>query len=342
MIRARAPLRLGLAGGGTDVSPFPEEYGGCVLNATIGLHAYAYLQQSVDGRRRFISTDLGRQEVEPAEEECSIDGELRLHRGVYRRVVQEFNKGKPLSVTLTTHCDVPAGSGLGSSSTVVVAMIKSFVEYMQLPLGEYEVAKLAFDIERNELGMTGGRQDQYAATFGGFNFMEFDGGDRVVVNPLRVKHWIVSELEARTILFDTGTSRVSSALISGQIDNVRAGQRKSIDALRGLKADAVAMKAALLRGDMGSFAEILDHSWQQKKQTTHGVTNSRLDEIYDAARVAGAIAGKVSGAGGGGFMMFVADPLRKAAVIEALRRQSGRIIPFSFCEQGTQGWRVPG
>ncbi|MCE2574094.1 GHMP kinase [Komagataeibacter sp. FNDCR2] len=283
-IRARAPLRLGLAGGGTDLPPFSDIYGGYVLNATISLYSYAMLEPLEDQRVVFRANDLQMKWSGPAEAALPLDHSLPLHAGVYNRIVRDFNGGMPLPVELITSADVPPGSGLGSSSTMVVAILKAFVEHLQLPLGEYEIAHLAYEIERVDLGMSGGKQDQYAATFGGFNFLEFNAGSQVIVNPLRVKRWIASELESSLVLFSTGVSRNSSAVIDSQIANVTDGDIRSLEATMALKQDAVDMKAALLRGDMSAFARILGQGWENKKRTSNGISNPMLDDIYDTAR----------------------------------------------------------
>jgi len=339
-IRARAPLRLGLAGGGTDLSPFAEIHGGHVLNATISLYSYALLEDSKDGGIHFHANDLGRSFSSLAAATLPTSIDLPLHAGVYNRIVRDFNDGRPLPISLTTSADVRPGSGLGSSSTLVVAMVKAFVEFLQLPLGEYEIAHLAYEIERIDIGMSGGRQDQYAATFGGFNFLEFEANDRVIVNPLRIKRWIVSELEASLVLFGTGMSRDSSTVIDSQISNVSSGNTKSVEATLALKQDAIDMKAALLRGDIAHFTAILGRSWENKKRTSSGVSNGAIDDIYDAACKAGASAGKISGAGGGGFMMFMVAPERRDHVIEALKQKNGRILPCNFSDHGSEGWRA--
>lgn len=265
-VRARAPLRLGLAGGGTDVSPYCDLYGGGVLNAAISLYAYATVEAAEEGKVALRSLDLEEEVVLPTASELPTRGPLPLHRGVYNRIMRDFYNGRPLSLCITTSCDVPAGSGLGSSSTVVVAMVEALKEVLMLPLGEYEVARLAFDIERNDLGIKGGRQDQYAATFGGINFMEFFEEERVVVNPLRVRESVLAELEASLLLFYTGASRDSSTIIEEQTHLIRDSRQRSIDALHALKDDAVKMKERLLRGDVRGVAAILDRSWQEKKR----------------------------------------------------------------------------
>jgi D-glycero-alpha-D-manno-heptose-7-phosphate kinase len=340
--RARAPLRLGLAGGGTDVSPFSDEHGGQVLNATIDLYAQAILEPGDDGRVVFAAEDRQETVDLPASAELPDAEPLRLHRGIYRHVVRRFNGGRPLSLKLTTWADAPAGSGLGTSSTMVVCMLQAYSEWLQLGLGEYEIAHLAFEIERLELGLTGGKQDQYAATFGGFNFIEFGAADRVLVNPLRVKEWVVSELEASTVLYYTGQSRESAHIIQRQIDNTRAGNSRSLDAMMALKLDAVAMKEAILRGDLARYAEVLGRSWTAKKQMAQGITNADIDAVFDSAIAAGALAGKISGAGGGGFMMFFVPPGKRMRVLRELARFPGEVMNFHFTGVGAQGWSMPG
>ncbi len=340
IIRSRAPLRLGLAGGGTDVSPFSELYGGIVLNATVDLYAYAIIEPAEPGTVRFEALDRGEHYEGTAESSLELDGKLDLHKGVYNRIVRDCNDGAPLSISLRTYADVPAGSGLGSSSAMVVAMVHCLAEYLNLPLGDYDLAHLAFEIERLDLGLNGGKQDQYAATFGGFNFIEFHDADRVIVNPLRVKDWIVSELETSLVLFYSGASRESAAIIDEQTANVREGDERSITAMQQLKQEAVSMKESLLTGDLRAFARLMEESWDAKKATASRVTNEDLDRLHDLAQRAGAQAGKVSGAGGGGFMMFLIDPVRRMNLIHALDGLAGHVIPCHFTVHGSQAWKI--
>jgi len=340
IVRARAPLRLGLAGGGTDLSPFCDLYGGFILNATIDLYAYAHIETTPDSGVRFSARDMQAEFSTTAVPALELGGPLALHKAVYNRIVREFCGGRPLPMRLMTHCDAPPGSGLGSSSTLVVAMIKAFVEWLHLPLGEYDVARLAFDIERRDVGLSGGRQDQYAATFGGFNFMEFYADDRVIVNPLRIKNWILSELESSIVLYSTGVSRRSAAIIDEQTKNMREGGSASIDALKRLKDDALAMKEAVLKGDFADLAERMRDSWEAKKLTAHGITTPEIDDLFERATSAGALAGKVSGAGGGGFAIFFVDPSRRMDVIRALSDAGGEVRPCHFTKRGTEGWRI--
>lgn len=336
--RARAPLRLGLAGGGTDVSPFSDEHGGFVLNATIDLYAQAILEPRDDGKVVFMAEDREECVVLDATSELPDEEPLRLHRGIYNRIVREFNGGKPLSFKLTTYADAPAGSGLGTSSTMVVCIIHAFSEWLNMGLGEYDIAHLAYEIERLEMKLAGGKQDQYAAAFGGFNFIEFGANDKVLVNPLRVKNWVLNELEASTVLFYTGQSRESARIIEHQIESSREKGSASQEAMFALKRDAVEMKEAILRGQLSTYAHILKRSWAAKKQLAATVSNPALDAIYDSAIEAGALAGKISGAGGGGFFMFFVPPARRMSVIRELKKHNGQVMNFHFTKIGAQSW----
>lgn len=339
LVRARAPLRLGLAGGGTDLSPYCDQYGGQVLNATISLFTYTTISLAPEGKLVLRATDLDQEVVLDAAPNIPLSGNLPLHRGVYNRIVSEFNGGQPLSITLSTHSDVPAGSGLGSSSTVVVSMVQAFCEYLLLPLGEYEVAHLAYEIERLDLGLQGGRQDQYAAAFGGLNFMEFQGTDRVLINPLRVKESILAEFEASLVLYFTGVSRDSAAIIDEQIGSMKTGVVSSFEAMHELKADAVLMKEQLLRGNIRKMAEVLGHSWHAKKKLSDLIATSSIDVVYNLAMNSGAYAGKITGAGGGGFMMFLVDPEMRPVLSRALAATPGRIQTAHLSTQGSMAWR---
>jgi len=339
-VRARAPLRLGLAGGGTDVSPFCDLHGGFVLNAAIHKFAYAMIDPLDDGRLEFLATDQRQSHTGRAVDALPLSDALQLHKGVYNRIVRDFRRGEPLSIRLTTFSEAPAGSGLGSSSTLVVAMLKAFVEHLNLPLGEYEIARLAYDIERVDVGLAGGRQDQYSATFGGFNFMEFYADERVVVNPLRIKNWILTELESSLLLYFTGVSRQSASIISEQKRNFEAKTQASMDASFALKREAVGMKESILKGDFDSLAESMRAGWQWKKQLANQVSNPQIDETYDRACAAGALAGKVSGAGGGGFMFFLVDPPRRMEVMRALQEMGGQVSGCHFSKNGTEGWKL--
>jgi D-glycero-alpha-D-manno-heptose-7-phosphate kinase len=340
LVRARAPLRLGLAGGGSDVSPYCDIYGGAVLNATIDRYAYAVLKTLNEPGVRFIAADKQEVFVTPAKLPLQLDGKLNLHKAVYNHMIEYYNGGKPIALELSTFCDAPIGSGLGASSTVVVAIIRAFVELLNLPLDDYEVAKLAFKVERLDCGLQGGRQDQYSATFGGFNFIEFYDGERVIVNPLRIKNWIICELEASLILFFSGVSRESARIIADQSSNLSAGAADALEAMHGIKREAVLMKECLLRGEFKGLVDSLRSGWEHKKHSAKSVSNSYIDEIYDAAITAGALAGKISGAGGGGFMLFFAPTERRMDVLQALSRFNGQVSNCHFTKNGSQAWRL--
>lgn len=340
IFRARAPLRLGLAGGGTDVSPYCDMYGGYVLNAAIDRYAYAVIKTLDEPVVRFIATDQCVETVVPAQTPLPLDGALDLHKAVYNHIVQNFNGGKPIPLELSTFCDAPAGSGLGSSSTLVVAMIRAFAELLNLPLDDYTIAHMAYQIERVDCGLQGGRQDQYSATFGGFNFMEFHAEERAVINPLRIKNWIICELESSLVLYFTGVSRESAHIIADQSSNVRSGAGDALEAMHGIKREALAMKECLLRGDFFGLVESMRMGWENKKRSAKTVSNPHIDAIYDAAIQAGALAGKVSGAGGGGFMWFFVPTEKRMDVIRTLNGFGGQVSNCHFTKHGTQAWRI--
>jgi D-glycero-alpha-D-manno-heptose-7-phosphate kinase len=340
VVRSRAPLRLGLAGGGTDVSPYCDQHGGAVLNVTIDRYAYTFIEPSTDGRVCFTASDLGCHFETTADQAMELIDPLILHRAVYRRIVTQFNDGRPLPCRITTFCDAPPGSGLGTSSTMVVSMVKAFVEWLNLPLGEYEIAHLAFEIERLDAGLRGGRQDQYAATFGGVNFIEFQPKDRVIVNPLRIKNWIISEMETSVVLFHRGVSRSSAEIIKKQTDNLESHTGATLEAMHAIKDDAFRMKECLLKGDFDGFASSMRESWRAKKRLADNVSNDRIDEIIESALRAGARAGKVSGAGGGGFVTFLVAPERRMDVIRALSKHDGDVMACHFTRHGTEGWKI--
>lgn len=338
--RARAPLRLGLAGGGTDVSPYCDQYGGYVLNGTIGLYVHCTIETEETHEVVFRSIDLGIEEYHEAVSAYSLNEGLQLHRAVYNCIVERFNQGKPLPHRLSTVSDVPSGSGLGGSSTVVVAMLQAYMEWLKLPLGEYDLAHLAYEIERIHLGQSGGRQDQYAAAFGGINFMEFYKDDRVIVNPLRIRNQILHEFELSLMLYSTTLSRASHKILRTQIDRIADQKESTLEAMHQLKQEALSYKEALLKGNLRDIAYILQRSWEAKKQLADEVTNPEIDDLFSKVMNMGALAGKISGAGGGGFLMFMVDPLKKRSIENALKEEKGHVIPFHFTKRGADAWTV--
>lgn len=339
IVRSKAPLRLGLAGGGSDVSPYSDIYGGLVLNATIGLYAHCTIEETDNEKIAISSYDANLQETYPLTDELMIDGKASLVKGVYNRVMKDFNV-EPVPIKITTYNDAPIGSGLGTSSTMVVCILKAFAEWKNLPLGDYEIARLAYEIERKDLGLSGGKQDQYAAAFGGFNYMEFLQNDIVIVNPLKMKRWVLDELEASMLLYFVGVSRSSATIIEEQKKNTSQGDVEAIEAMHKIKQSAIDTKLALLKGDIEGFANILHEGWENKKKMANHVSNPQIQKAMDTAMAAGAKAGKVSGAGGGGFIMFVVEPTRKKEVETALSGLGGFVMPFQFTEGGAHGWKI--
>jgi D-glycero-alpha-D-manno-heptose-7-phosphate kinase len=339
-VTARAPLRLGLAGGGTDVSPYCDIHGGYVLNAAIDRYAYAVIRTHDEPIVCFIATDQQIETILPARLPFLEGSKLKLHMAVYSHIIKKFNNGEPIPLVLNTFCDAPAGSGLGSSSTLVVAMIRAFVELLNLPLDDYAIANMAYQIERVDCGLQGGRQDQYSATFGGINFMEFYANDRTVINPLRIKNWIICELEASLVLYFTGVSRESARIIADQSSNVKTGDIDAIESMHTIKREALVMKECLLRADFSGLVESMRQGWQSKKRSASTVSNPQIDAIYDAAIQAGALAGKVSGAGGGGFMWFFVPSEKRMDVIRTLGSFGGQVSNCHFIKNGAQAWRI--
>ena len=337
LIRSKAPLRLGLAGGGTDVAPYSDIYGGAILNATISMYAYATIKPRNDGKIILKSLDKKEEYNLKSVISLKVDGNLDLHKGAYNRIVKDFSK-KALSFELSTFVDAPAGSGLGTSSTLMVAILGAFAKWLKLPFGEYDIAHLAYEIERIDLGMAGGKQDQYSATFGGVNFMEFLKNDKVIVNPLRIKDSYLAELSHNLVLYYTQTSRLSSVIIENQQKNVREKNKKSLDAMHKMKEQAIMMKECLLTGKMDEIGKILDFGWKYKKQMAVGVSSKLIDDIYNTAINNGATGGKISGAGGGGFIFFYCPGNTRYNVIDALKKYGGQAKRYEFNTCGLKTW----
>jgi len=334
VIRAKAPLRVSFAGGGSDVPPFPEIEGGVVLSATIDRYAYGSLRPRNDGRISIESVDFGMALELSCADDLAFDGQLDLVKAAIRRIGQQETRGYDLVLRSTA----PPGSGLGSSSTMMVALVALLQEYYRLPLSEYEAAHLAYVIERTDLGIHGGLQDHYAATFGGFNFIEF--GERVVVNPLRIRDSIKNELEMNLLLCFTGVTRESANVIADQTARVENKEDGTLVGLRAQKELAVAMKAALLRGEVEEFGALLGEAWIQKKRMSPLISTPHIDETYDVAVTNGALGGKVTGAGGGGYILFYCDFARKHRVTEALTAFGATVTEFSFEPEGVMTWRI--
>jgi len=366
ILRSKAPLRISFAGGGTDVDPFPRERGGAVLSVTINKYAYASLDPSSEPGVQVESLDYDVVAKYRTEEDLRFDGNLDLVKAVLQAMGRDEAPPRaaaarggatgPLTALLTgeapprrapaepglrifLHSDAPPGSGLGSSSTLVVALLGLLARHRRHPFTDYELAELAWRIEREDLGIRGGKQDQYAAAFGGFNFIEFHP-DAVVVNPLRMDQETLNELEYSLLLCYTGGTRLSGRILERQIASYVERRAGVVEALEAQKALAVALKNALLRRQLWDFGGLLHEAWETKKRLDQGISNPRIDEMYDEARRAGAVGGKLLGAGGGGYLLLYCRFDRKHRVAETLERLGGQVVEFGFESRGLQTWEA--
>ncbi len=331
VIRSRAPLRIGIAGGGTDVEPYASEKGGYVLNTTIDKYAYCTISPNEDKVISRKSLDYGTYEAPVDGGPLQYDGNMDLVKAVmnYFDVHQGFN--------VFLHSDAPPGSGLGGSSTVIVALLKAVTAYLGEDYDNYQLADLAYRLEREELKLAGGKQDQYAAAFGGFNTMIFDK-DGVWVNPLGISADSINELQYCSLLCYTGKSRESADIIKSQVKSFK--ERSNEVALDAAKELAGEIGKCLVKGNISEAGILLGHTWEQKKKFSAKITNPLIDDMYNAAISAGAYGGKVSGAGGGGFMYFICQYDKKQAVAKALQKKGGKITDFMFEPQGAISWSV--
>jgi len=337
LIRAKAPLRISFAGGGTDVPPYPEMEGGCVLNSTIDKYAYGTLEPRSDGVICIESLDYGLSVNYEVEEPPIYDGNLDLVKGAIARIQGD----SPVGFNLFLHSQAPPGSGLGASSALVVTIVGLLKELRNLPLTDYEIAHLAYVIERQELGIQGGLQDQYAATFGGCNYIEFLA-DRVIVNPLKLSRDITNELEQNLLLCYTGSTRSSAHIIENQVQRYSGADPNSLAPLRELKRLTVEMKNLLLRRRFRDFGALMHEEWQAKKMLSDRISTPLIDELYAEARERGAIGGKIAGAGGGGYLLLYCPFDKKYQVAERMKAAGCSITDFAFEDHGLQTWRVNG
>jgi len=335
IVRSKAPLRISFAGGGTDVPPYPQERGGAVLSVTINKYAYASLLPTAEESITVQSLDYDVVAKYHTAEDLAYNGELDLVKATIRRLAVEKH-----GLRLFLHSDAPPGSGLGSSSTLVVALVGLFRHWLRQPLTDYQIAELAYQIERVDLGIRGGMQDQYAATFGGVNFIEFYD-KAVIVNPLRVSPDRLNELEYCLLLCYTGQSRLSAHIVERQTASYIQKKEEVVRALEAQKEMAIQIKNALLQGRLDDFGDLLHQAWQTKKLLDPAITTPQIDEMYAAARQAGAIGGKILGAGGGGYLLLYCPFDRKHVVAATLERLGGQVVDFGFDWRGLQTLERP-
>lgn len=336
IIRSKAPLRISFSGGGTDVPPYPEQHGGVVLSATINKYAYVNIvpDKGTDLEVNSLDYDLT---VKYNSEEClTYDGKLDLVKAALKIMEVGITPAK-----VYLHSDAPPGSGLGSSSTMVVALVGAIRHWLKKPLTDYEVANLAWHIERRELGIAGGMQDQYAAAFGGFNFIEFTK-DAVIVNPLRIGADTINELQYNLLLCYTGGIRLSANIIEDQVSNYKQGKKDSVEGLHALKDITYQMKNALLTGRLNDFGVLLAEEWENKKKLSSKITTPQVDAVYESALTAGALGGKLLGAGGGGYLLLYCPYTKKHQVVEAVSKIGGQVVQWDFEFSGLQSWESNG
>ena len=333
-IRAKTPLRVSFAGGGTDVPPFPAQEGGLAISATINRYAYGSLVPREDSEIHVESLDYGLKANFGVSRELPLEGDLDLVKAAVRKLCEDQEQG----FDLLLHSNAPPGSGLGASSALVVTIIGLIKEFRGLPLTDHEVAEMAYTIERHDLGIKGGYQDQYAAAFGGFNFLEF--GEDVIVNPLRMPDSVIHELEHNLLLYYVPRQQEGSTVIEDQTQRLVSGDKSTLDGLRNQKVLAVEMKNALLQNRLDDFGDLLHQAWQEKRKMSPQISTSVIDEAYSLARRHGAIGGKITGAGGGGYILLYTPFEKKHKVAEALIELGGRVTEFEFTSQGLTTWRV--
>ena len=342
---AKAPLRMALGGGGTDLEPYWKKYGGVVLNGTIDQYAYCKIEPYECCRREthwvFKSVDLGIQENRDFYSSDFInyaytDGPLKLLINTYQYLTHKLER-EP--VKITTYVEAPPGSGLGSSSALVVALVAAICEYYGLPVGEYDIAEDAIEIERKICDLPGGKQDQFAAAFGGFNYIECLKDGRTVVNPLRLNYKTQNMMELNTVLYYVGKPRKDSRVIETTAKNL-VDNEKVIEATHKIKKACIEYKNALLTGDFEKISALMNTYWKMKLETNENVASPELIDTYNYALNNGATAAKISGAGGGGHMVLFTEFEKRHKLITALKeREQGRVVPFKFVKHGVDVWR---
>ncbi len=332
MLIVRSPVRISFAGGGTDLPAYFEKFGGAVVSAAINRYFYTILGRRTDGRVQVISSDLRACETWESISRMSLEGtalEIPL------AVLKEF--GRELSVDLFLASEIPPGTGLGSSAAVCVNVIKTISTYLQRKQSAQEVAEEAYRIARHVLKKPVGKQDEYASAVGGVNSFVFNRDGRVDVQPLELDPKTLDHLQSNLMLFFTGTAHHSWTILKDQEQSsVRPDAGSSVQALHEIREMADRMRTVLLTGDLRAFGRLLHEGWEAKRRVSSRISNPRIDELYATAISAGALGGKITGAGGGGFMLLYCEREKQGAVRQALEACGIREMGFRFDFHGAQ------
>ena len=330
MLIGRSPVRISFGGGGTDLPSYYEQFGGAVLSTSINKYFYTVLSARTDGRIQVISSDL--RLFGNWNDLASLPGSGGLQIPV--AVLKDL--GSDVAADLFLASEIPPGTGLGSSASVCVNLLKVLTTYLRRPLSKYDLAERAYGITRHGLGRHVGKQDEYAAAFGCLNYIDFlcDGTTRV--DPVLIDPTILAALQSNLMLFFTGAAHQSWDILADQEKSTRLPSGAAIDALHEVKEAAALMREALRRGNLQHFGRLLDGAWQAKKRVSSKISNQRIDTLYALARAQGATGGKITGAGGGGFLLLYAEPDCRARVRAAMQEEGLQEMAFLFDQQGAQ------
>lgn len=331
MFIVRSPVRISFAGGGTDLPAYYQQFGGVVLSAAIDKYFYTILGKRTDGRIQVISSDLRIFENWSDIASMEVRGS-----GLEIPLATLKDLGHKISVDLFLASEIPPGTGLGSSASVCVNILKTLTSYLHTPISKYELAERAFQIARCTLGRHVGKQDEYAAAFGGLNFIRFERDDSVQVEPLDLDPEVMSQLQARLKLFFTGSSHNSWAILQEQEQSTRTQSGTTVEALHEVRDLAESMKHSLLKGNLTAFGALLDEAWHAKKRISTRISSSRIDQLYTLARQHGAAGGKITGAGGGGFLLVYCEQSYQEGLRNAMAAEGIHEMTFAFDFQGAQ------
>lgn len=331
MLIVRSPVRISFAGGGTDLPTYYEQFGGAVLSMAINKYFYTILGKRTDGRIQVISSDLRIFETWRDIATMQVNGSgLEIPLAVLKEL------GCDISVDLFLASEIPPGTGLGSSASVCVNMVKTVTSYLQLHLSKHELAERAFHIARNVLGRHVGKQDEYAAAFGGLNLITFHRDGSTDVSPLDLAPETMTELQQNLMLFFTGSAHHSWTILEDQEKSTRDQNSAATKALHEVRRLTQDMREALEKSDIHQFGSLLDKAWNAKKKISSKISNSRIDRLYQVARQNGALGGKITGAGGGGFLLLCCDPQCQSEVRRALSTEGVREMAFAVDGNGAQ------